>query len=214
METKTEIVYFQIKEKMKKGEYSPGMHLNEPMLMEELSCSRACIREVLSMLRRDGLVESFPRRGSFVTRVFFDQSIKLLYLQEAANLMAARILAENLTPEILCQLESIMQKVLEYIEQEDYLAYFNQSTEFHRYLCSATGNEYLLRCFDFAEDLSAISYVKAPLLLHNKRAYEEHMQILDAIRRKNPEDAEKAVRAHFDNSRESLSLYYQSQKAH
>lgn len=45
----------------------PGDRLIEHQLCKELKVSRTTVREALLMLKRDGLVQSVPRQGTFVT---------------------------------------------------------------------------------------------------------------------------------------------------
>ena len=59
--------YFRIRELIVTLELAPGSALNERDLMERTGLGRTPIREALRTLARDKLVDSYPRRGMFVS---------------------------------------------------------------------------------------------------------------------------------------------------
>ena len=201
---KTIDVYEQIRHRIKSNEYAPGMHLVEKILAEQFSCSRSCVREVLKMLQSDGLVEIIANRGAFVTQLPFEQTIDALYVQEALNLIAVRLLSEKSNPKSIQNLENQMQMVKTSIEAGDYVVAYQHSLVFHRLLCLESGNQLLSHFFTLAEDLVGQGYVQLPLLKDLQSSYEEHMRILEAIRNGDSQCAEDAVRNHFDANRECL----------
>jgi DNA-binding GntR family transcriptional regulator len=57
----------QLRQKITRGEFSPGQRLSEQTLSESLGISRNTLREVFRMLTKDGLVKHSPNRGVFVS---------------------------------------------------------------------------------------------------------------------------------------------------
>src|SRR6201993_1457990 len=51
------------------GKYRPGDRLNESQIARELNISRIPVREALSQLQEQGLVQNRERRGMFVTNI-------------------------------------------------------------------------------------------------------------------------------------------------
>lgn len=60
------------------GELSPGDRLREEDLSEQLDMSRGPIREALRQLEQEGLVASFPYRGTVVAQVWGDEVLQVL----------------------------------------------------------------------------------------------------------------------------------------
>ena len=56
------LAYKTIKQKIVTCEYAPGMYLNEEILTEELKISRTPIRDALSRLEQEGLIEIKPKK--------------------------------------------------------------------------------------------------------------------------------------------------------
>ena len=61
--------YYRIRELIVTLELAPGSPVSERELMERLALGRTPIREALQALARERLVEVYPRRGMFVSRV-------------------------------------------------------------------------------------------------------------------------------------------------
>src|ERR1700744_3120764 len=93
------------------GKYKPGDRLNESQIARELNISRIPVREALSQLQEQGLVQNRERRGMFVTDLGAEDvaqisSLRLILEAEALILTAAR-----LTPDTLAQLEGLMLRM-------------------------------------------------------------------------------------------------------
>src|SRR6476646_6240553 len=81
------------------GKYKPGDRLNESQIARELNISRIPVREALSQLQEQGLVQNRQRRGMFVTHIGtqeVDQIFAVRLLLEGEALRLARI---HMTPD-------------------------------------------------------------------------------------------------------------------
>src|SRR5450432_4132166 len=73
------------------GKYRPGDRLNESQIARELNISRIPVREALSQLQEQGLVQNRERRGMFVINIGPDEvqqitSLRLVLETEAMRL--------------------------------------------------------------------------------------------------------------------------------
>lgn len=66
IQTLSERMAEQVRQKITQGEFLPGQRLSEQALSESLGISRNTLREVFRMLTKDGLVKHAPNRGVFV----------------------------------------------------------------------------------------------------------------------------------------------------
>jgi len=78
--------YQSLEEAIFTGKLRPGDRLIEQQVCVELQVSRTTVREALLMLERTGLVQSLPRKGTFVTH---------LSPAAASDLCTARVLLEG-----------------------------------------------------------------------------------------------------------------------
>ena len=80
------------------GKYRPGDRLNESQIARELNISRIPVREALSQLQEQGLVQNRERRGSFVTNISPEE---VLQISSAHRPRTERCAAKNMTPDTL-----------------------------------------------------------------------------------------------------------------
>ena len=86
MNLKTQ-AYNTIRQKIVTCEYAPGTFLNEELLTTELGLSRTPVRDALSRLEQEGLIEIKPKKGIIVMPLSINtiNMICLLYTSDAAD---------------------------------------------------------------------------------------------------------------------------------
>jgi GntR family transcriptional repressor for pyruvate dehydrogenase complex len=95
----------QIEDSVTRGDLKPGDQLPaERELAQQFRVSRTAVREAVKTLREKGLVEAYPGRGTFITRVIshsigqtLDRMMKIGEPEGTAHLIVVR---EILEPEI------------------------------------------------------------------------------------------------------------------
>src|SRR5437763_16694718 len=78
-------------------ELRPGAVVDEPRLMERLGIGRTPTREALRRLDQERLVEVYPRRGMFVTRVEIRALTSTAEVDSVPESSAALLAAERAT---------------------------------------------------------------------------------------------------------------------
>lgn len=167
----------------------PGEMLSENTLTEELHVSRTPVREALVELSKIDLIEVLPKKGSRVTKIDYA-------LVEESNF--ARRVLERAIVEICCQLEKLpdlgeMEENLRL--QKKYLIMSDQSRllelddEFHRLLFRMAKKEHV---YEYLEDIripfDRIRYLSL-LVIVDLQTVNDHIEILNAIRAQNREEA-------------------------
>lgn len=90
-----ETAYQMLKRSILQGYYRPAHHLVEQSIADRLRVSKTPVREALSRLEQEGLVESFPHRGFFV-REYTDRDVREIYeLREIYERACSRIAAQR-----------------------------------------------------------------------------------------------------------------------
>lgn len=77
------------------GDYGPEGRLVEEQIAGELGVSRTPVRQALTMVESEGLIEIFPNRGAIVASFSFDEVWKVYDLRAALEGLAVRRAAEN-----------------------------------------------------------------------------------------------------------------------
>ncbi len=91
--------YLAIRDLIVSLELPPGALIDERRLIESLGIGRTPVREALRRLAQEQLVEVFPRRGMFVTKVDVRDLARISEVRAALEPVAARLAAERATEE-------------------------------------------------------------------------------------------------------------------
>jgi DNA-binding GntR family transcriptional regulator len=199
--TVTIIVTDHLRQQIVCGTLQPREALPESRIGEMLGVSRAPIREALTLLEREGLVE-FDRRGTARVCNFDLEDVRELGLMRMVLEPAASRLAAERRPE--AGLEVIVEnlhalKAVSRLEDVTRL-----DLDFHRLIFAAAGNKRLMRVWENL--LSQFSLVMR--LFHESlerrvqtsnvrdMTIRAHTELLQAIRSGLPEEAEALTRQH------------------
>jgi GntR family transcriptional regulator, transcriptional repressor for pyruvate dehydrogenase complex len=220
--TRPQRVVAGLKDKILSGELAPGTKLpSEAELLAEYAVSRTVVREAVSRLQAEGLVETFQGRGSFVLAVPEPSSFtlessairshhdvlamidfRLGVESEAAALAAARITPASSGP-VRDALGEFGRAGQEGAVEADFA--------FHRAVAAATGNRFYV---DLLDSLGPMMIMLPRMRLgeefsmtdatHVERVQREHDNIGAAVLAGDVETARAAMRLHLGNTRRRL----------
>ncbi len=106
-----------IRSKILLGEYGPDGRLVEEQIARELGVSRTPVRQALTTIEAEGLVEIFPNRGAIVASFSPDEVWKVYDLRAVLEGLAARRAAENIDEAELDELRGLTAE-MERLDQE------------------------------------------------------------------------------------------------
>jgi DNA-binding GntR family transcriptional regulator len=207
----------KVVEAITSGEFDPGQRLSEAELARNLGISRGPLREALGRLEGK-LVKRTPRIGVHVIS-FAKEDLESLFLtREALEGMAARLAAERMTDEQLKDLRALLDTHAHQPELAAGEAYVQRSRDedFHFSIIRGAKSERLERLL-----MDEIYY---QLRIHRRKsstqagrakaALNEHVQIVQALESRDPDQAEAAMRTHVRNARfSSIAAIAQEQPA-
>ena len=132
-----------IEELILNGTLKAGTRLKEADLEERFGTSRTPLREAFRYLESQGLVETFPRRGSFVKQINTEEISDICEIRVVLEALAVKLAHRRLTPEGLERLRVELDKLRETFESKDATAFINQHEKYHSVLISLAGNQHL-----------------------------------------------------------------------
>ena len=178
------------------GRYKPGDRLNESQIARELGISRIPVREALSQLQEQGLVQNRERRGMFVTDIGPEEVLQISSLRIILETEALRLAQAHMTPEILAVLDDLVSRMDNW--NGTLLEAAALDLEFHRTLWKAAGNPYLER---------ALNAIMVPLFAHKTLEHvtrdvrrwrmSHHRILLDAVAGRSGEDPQAVLLTHM-----------------
>lgn len=199
--------YQRLKEAIRAGELIPGQQLVESVLAEWCEVSRTPIREALSKLQHDGLVERNDR-GLVVRERSPEEVLDIYETRIALEGTAARMAAERRNSHDLILLRRALSR-LESLNTDDVDAMVRANRQFHTAVWRASHNSSLIDLLERL-DLHLVRYPANTLESPGRweRSNEQHQAIVAAIEARDSDGAEKSAVTHFTEARDiQLALF-------
>ena len=189
------------------GEFAPGERLLQDVIADRFGASRIPVREAFRILETEGLMEVSPNKGARVPALDLYEVHTYYRMRERLEPLT---LTESLPHLTEAQIDA-MEQIQEEIEADDDVGRFLVlDRDFHMTSYAACPSEQLLSATVRLWN-STQHYRRAFMLLAgNDRASivnAEHRLLLDAIRRRDAEDAERFLEGHIRRTRVALQAH-------
>ncbi|MDD2496810.1 MAG: GntR family transcriptional regulator [Desulfitobacteriaceae bacterium] len=197
-------VYQILRHEIFTGKIKPGERLVESKIAQEMGVSRSPVREAIRLLEHDGLI--VYKDGLLTVFPLSVEAVGELYQCRAAiEPYAAFLATDNLTEEDIDELTVLFESASNLEKKKDSHNTVVINTNFHMLISKACGNTRLL---EISERLLVQSHLARNVLFRihkNPGEYlEEHREIIEAIKVRDPKKAEQLMREHVDHCWEYL----------
>jgi len=204
------------------GELAQGQKLSEQALSDRYGVSRGPLREAIRTLEGRHLVERTPFSGVRVVQLSLDDTEQLLSTREALEGMASRQAAENMTLHETRKLRACLTAFEDSFRREGLGGVFRAGSvdnDLHMLIVRGSRNRWLIDiiCNELYPLLQICRFHSTVVTARTQQRVEavhrEHESIIVAIERREPEAAERAMRAHLTASRTILMAQLRSEAA-
>lgn len=190
------------------GELGPGERLSESGLARRFGISRGPLREAIGQLEGRKLVTRVSNQGARVVSLSNADLLDLLQVRESLEGMACRLASQNMDEAGLARLEDMLTVHEKTDAMQAGRGYFQEAGDgdFHQVILAACGNARLSGMLG-QELYSLLRLYRHRMSMRPGRpaeALDEHKQIVAALRARDPDGAEAAMRAHLRNSRSAV----------
>lgn len=187
-------VYSILKEMIANYRFKPGVHVNIEELSRELDISRTPVWEAVHRLVQEGLLKNVPNKGVFIVELTPEAALDLYTVREVLEGLAARLAVQNINDRSLKALEKSLAKQHQIIQEKNLVDYSRLDFDFHSTIYELSNNKVL------GEMLEAIKNKMHSIAIHIKpilpSLYDDHCEILEAMKSGDPDKAEKAFMNH------------------
>lgn len=180
------------------GDVAPGQRLVEEELAGRLHVTRASLRAALIDLTADGLVERVPNKGARVRAVSPEEAVAITECRMVLEALCAAKAASRATDKQIAGLRELGDRLRRCVTDGDPLKYSEANQELHRAVRLISGQ---------AVAVTLLDRLNAQLVRHQfqlalrtgrpGQSLGEHLAIIDAIARHDPDAADKATRQHL-----------------
>jgi len=195
----SEAAYSRIRSMIITLELEPGSLISESALMNTLKMGRTPIREALRSLANEKLVEVYPRRGMFVSRVDVANLSQLSETRAVLEIKAAELAATRSTAADQEITKALIKEIKAIKGDLDMPTLIGLDQRIHHHIYQCTHNEFLAAALDnyYAHALR-IWFLALDRVEHLADAIIEHQALLEAIASNDSKAASKAMREHVE----------------
>jgi DNA-binding GntR family transcriptional regulator len=198
-------IYRLLKDNIVRHQLEPGARLLDNEIAESLQVSRTPVREAMSRLGAEGLLNIVPRRGAFVLQMSTKATKDVYEVREALEDLAVRLAVPLLTEVDLRQLEDILNRFSSATEEDDFLTCFELDRRFHDQIVRMSGN---LKLAEMNALLGGSIQASRWSHCHDRNrqqaSLQEHQAILHALKKRDADLASALVRDHINSVKRDL----------
>jgi DNA-binding GntR family transcriptional regulator len=216
-ESKSQLAYAFIRERIEDGRYVPGYRLVLAQIAGELEISVVPVREAIRRLEAEGLV-SFERNvGAQVALIKEAEYLHTMQTLALVEGFATALSAPTLTPDHLARARAINERMRRSLDDFDPHRFTTLNLEFHAVIFEECPNPHILdlvhRGWNRMKVLRDSSFSFVPG--RARGSVEEHVHILDLIEQgADALEIELAARSHRTATLDAVIAYQASHRPH
>jgi DNA-binding GntR family transcriptional regulator len=198
-----ERAYRTLRTAILEGRFEVGERLFEAKLADQLGISRNPVRESIRRLQQDGLVDVRPRGGIFVSSISIEEAGDVYRVRGALEALAARLAAERISDE---EIEKLRRLAFGHHEDAEHPEErVTEADHFHRAVHEFAHSPQLLEPLMLIYG-RVLHYRNVTLRLPGRAnvASQGHVEIYQAIAKRDGPRAELVMREHIEGARISL----------
>lgn len=200
-------VYERLREAILDGTLEPGQKLSVPALAQTLGVSRSPIVAAVQRLIQDGLAVEEPRKGAVVTLISVPELIRLYEIREVLEGLSARLAALRATPAMVQHMADVLGRHEAAVVSGDQASRQQENVHFHRLIREAAEHPELARWLEAIQSQVKLAMRRTGVYMDDvELTVREHRAILEAIRDRDGDAAERMARVHIRRVREKLAL--------
>ena len=223
-ETLAQRVYRRLRDRLVKGSFPPGTRLVNRKIARQVGASAIPVREAISRLASEGLVDYIPGAGAFVPRPDRRELAQLYDLREALEPLAAAEACRHLLPQDLADLKTacvglhsvvreLRRKGARHATPAMMKRWLDYDERFHETLVRAGRNPWLSRIVGELRILAQVFGAQRaePELLTLRvaaRTWRSHMALLGAVRRRSEREARSWMTVQLREGRRHVLDYF------
>jgi DNA-binding GntR family transcriptional regulator len=203
-------IYEKLKKAILNRNLAPGTQLVEGTISKKLGVSRTPIRFAFKKLEKEGLINIIPNKGAFVVNPTIEEIEEAYEMRQELESLCIKTAIDNFIDEDIEKLEELTRKELETFEKRDIDEYIKVNKAFHMAIAEKSNNRFLV---EYTNDILNKTNVYLILYdifydvdLNDIPGYLEHKNIIELIKKKDKNKAEKAIREHIGRSYKELQV--------
>lgn len=191
-------VFNKIREDILSGKYAQNEELKENSIGIELGVSRTPVREALRQLELEGLVTIIPNKGAYVTGISEKDMHDIYIIRSYLEGLCAKWACDHITQAQIDELEEIIYLSEFHAKKDHHEQIVELDNKFHDIIYQASNSKILDHVLsDFHHYVQRIRMKSLSSETRAINSNKEHNAILEAIKRRDGDEAEKLAHEHI-----------------
>ena len=193
-----------IRDAIVRHELKPGTYIDKAALCAQLGVSRFPVSEALGRLADQRLVEVLPQRGTRVTLIDLADCRQAMFIRRALEAETVRTLAARADEHFLAKIDQNIRDQRAMLDNDSREGFYELDLAFHDLLLSELGFERVKHTVEGAR--ASLNRMRLLVLTPERRprAYAEHVEIAEALKRRDALAAGRAMEKHLDTVMQEL----------
>ena len=194
-------VFEKLRELILSLDLAPSTVLSRVELAAAFGLSQTPIRDALSQLRDEGLVDIYPQHTTAVSKIDIAAARQAHFLRRSLELEIVRTLAERPDPALVERLRALIDTQRANQGADRYPRFLAADRAFHREMHAAAG---VLDLWELAQRYSGhvdrLRRLHLPEAGKAERILQDHQRVVDAIEAGDGQAAQSALREHLSGT--------------
>jgi DNA-binding GntR family transcriptional regulator len=191
-------VYTALRKSIMSLNLAPGTAISENEISLRYEVSRTPVREAFIHLSNEGLVQVIPQRETLVSRIDFKRVEQEWFLRESLEMAVLGPFIHRSAPAHFLELERFIELQNTALERNDYSEFVNFDDRFHRVFFEGAGQELNWQVLDtMGGHYHRVRLLSTWLKGIAPELILQHKTLMEALRRKNLDDARAALAVHL-----------------
>jgi len=190
-------VYRVLRDRIIRGDIAPGARLSEAELAVAYGISRQPVREAFIKLSEEGLVEVRPQRGTYASLISVSAVLTARFIREAVEADIVRIVAQRADDKAIARLDACIADQRKLGKDATGHDFMRLDEDFHRCLAEIAGQTEVADHLEgLKTHMNRVRHISARKFSRS-RLVAQHADVVEAVRARNPDRAEAAMRLHL-----------------
>jgi DNA-binding GntR family transcriptional regulator len=197
-------IYAKLRSEILHGALQPLARITENQVAARFGISRTPVREAFRRLEAEGLIMVVPQRGSFVSQPSVESILEIYQIRTPLEAMATRLAAERIDRAQLARLEEILAMEQDRGRRLSPERSLRLNREFHSIIIACARNRRLGAMLESLQDeVHRVRVLWPSTVSRLDETWKEHRVIVNALKARNGELAERRMREHLEHARAS-----------
>lgn len=203
-----QLAYEYIKTRIENGTYRPAERLVEAQLANDIQVSRNTVKKALLQLAQDKLIVIEDNKGATVIAPTVDKIQEYYEIRKALEIIVVSAAIDNITEVELDQMSSMLTKMEDLKNKQDFDNYSKCNKEFHNIIYQISKKEVAIGMIkEIKNQLFRFQFRTMLAPGRSEQSIQEHKTLLDAFIKKDKELACKAISEHMEHVLETIIKY-------